>query len=326
MAAAASADLVESYAGPVRILEDEAFETNNTDFTVPSWREYDFLQFAVRDSNASDQIDRLSTLIPVAGLDSTGESRTPFNNNDEIRIERTDGSDVLQLNITGWSGHPTTADVLTIYGIRSGVEGGRRRRWRWHYRSEHSQPRCGLARHRLQHRRRRDGAECERHGGGAVVSSDKTILDNAGGLLRFGTVDPTSTDGNDRDTWINTTDGSFWSKANGAWTKQFTFGPDLGDHTRRAAISTDTTLEQTEYDNGTTSVTQDITIPTWTGANRYVFVGVPEAEDDITDIEQNGVSVFGGFEAAPDFGSHKWWRTSAAQNIFASGVTYTLIQ
>ena len=101
-AAAASADLVESYAGPVRILEDEPFETNNTDFTVPSWREYDFLQFAVRDSNASDQIDRLSTLIPVAGLDSTGESRTPFNNNDEIRIERTDGSDVLQLNITGW--------------------------------------------------------------------------------------------------------------------------------------------------------------------------------------------------------------------------------
>ena len=147
---------------------------------------------------------------------------------------------------------------------------------------------------------------------GLLSAADKTILDNAGGLLRFGTVDPTSTDGNDRDTWINTTDGSFWSKANGTWTKQFTFGPDLGDHTRRAAISTDTTLEQTEYDNGTTSVTQDITIPTWTGANRYVFVGVPEAEDDITDIEQNGVSVFGGFEAAPDFGSHKWWRTSAA--------------
>ena len=62
--------------------------------------------------------------MPVAGLDTYGESRAPFNNNDEIRVERTATSDVLTVNITGWSGHPTTADVLTVYGIRSGVEAG----------------------------------------------------------------------------------------------------------------------------------------------------------------------------------------------------------
>ena len=102
--------------------------------------------------------------------------------------------------------------------------------------------------------------------------------------------------------------------------------PDPGDHTRRAAISEDTALDQDEYDAGTTSVTQDITIPTWPSGSRYVYLGLPDSEVDITDIEQNGVSVFGSFEAAADFASHKWWRTSAAQNVFSSGVTYTITQ
>ena len=123
-AAAGDAALVESYSGAVPIIENEPFESNNLDFTVGSWRDYDFIQLVVRDSNATDQIDRPSTLIPVAGLDANGEARSPFNNNDEIRVERTAASDVLTLNITGWSGHPTTADVLTVYGIRSGVEAG----------------------------------------------------------------------------------------------------------------------------------------------------------------------------------------------------------
>ena len=69
------------------------------------------------------------------------------------------------------------------------------------------------------------------------------------------------------------------------------------DHTRRASISTDTTLSQAEYDAGATSDDQDIVIPTWTSGTRYVFLGVPTDEDDISDIEQNGISVFGGFEA-----------------------------
>ena len=123
-AAAADAALVDSYSGPAAIIEDAPFESNNLDFTVGSWRDYDFLYLSVRDSNATDQISRPTTMVSTVELDTQGEVRGPFNNNDELRIESTTGSDVLQLNITGWSGHPTTADVLTIYGVRSGVEAG----------------------------------------------------------------------------------------------------------------------------------------------------------------------------------------------------------
>ena len=82
--AAASAALVDSYDGAVPILENAALESNNLDVTVPSWRDYDFIQVVVRDSNATEQIDRPAPQIPTAGLDTYGESRVPFNNNDEF--------------------------------------------------------------------------------------------------------------------------------------------------------------------------------------------------------------------------------------------------
>ena len=123
-AASGDAALVTSYSGAVPILENAAFESNNLDVTVPNWRDYDFIQVVARDSNATTQIDRPAPLIPTAGLDTYGESRVPFNNNDELRLESTAGSDVIAVNITGWSGHPTTGDVITFYGIRSGVEAG----------------------------------------------------------------------------------------------------------------------------------------------------------------------------------------------------------
>ena len=123
LAAAGSAALVTSYSGPVAILDAAAFESNNLDLTVLGWRDYDFLQFVPRDSDAATQFSRPAALVPTADLDTVGESRVPINNNDELRVEATTGSDVLQLNITGWSGHPATGDVITIYGIRSGVEG-----------------------------------------------------------------------------------------------------------------------------------------------------------------------------------------------------------
>ena len=122
--AQAGAAQVTSYSGAVPIIENEPFESNNLDFTVGGWRDYDFIQAVVRDSNATVQIDRPSSLIPTASLDANGESRSPFNNNDEFRIKRIDGSDVLTVNITGWALHPAINDVLTIYGIRSGVEAG----------------------------------------------------------------------------------------------------------------------------------------------------------------------------------------------------------
>ena len=150
------------------------------------------------------------------------------------------------------------------------------------------------------------------------------------GEVLFGAADPVAADGNDKDIRINTTDGTVWKKAAGAWTEQYTFpsgAVDPGDHTRRAAISEDETLEQAEYDAGTTSMDQDIAIPTWTGNNRYVFLGIPEAEDDMTDIQQAGFSVFGNWERVAGVSFvHKWWRTSDAQSVLASGLTYTIVQ
>ena len=70
---------------------------------------------------------------------------------------------------------------------------------------------------------------------GLLSAADKTVLDNAGGLMRFGTVDPVATDGNNKDVWINTVDGTVWDKSGGAWTKEYTFPGgtvDPGDHTR----------------------------------------------------------------------------------------------
>ena len=84
----------------------------------------------------------------------------------------------------------------------------------------------------------------------------------------------------------------------------------IGNHTRRAAISTDTTLEQSEYDAGTNTDTNVITIPTWSGGRRYLFIGVPEDEGDITNISTGGIDVFSSWErVAGVVLAHKWWRT-----------------
>ena len=116
--------MVDSYDGAVAILDAVPFESNNSDLTVLGWREYDFLQFVPRDSDATTQFSRPAALIPTTDLDTVGGSRVPINNNDELHVDRTATSDVISINITGWSGHPTTGDVITVYGIRSGVEAG----------------------------------------------------------------------------------------------------------------------------------------------------------------------------------------------------------
>ena len=101
--------------------------------------------------------------------------------------------------------------------------------------------------------------------------------------VRVGDMDSqTATDGQ-----VPTADGS----GDVAWEDQSGTTPPA-DQTIRGAISTDDTLELAEYNAGTTSDTQEIMIPTWTMGNRYVFIGVPENENDITDIDQNGISEF----------------------------------
>ena len=347
-AAAASAALVTSYSGAVPIIENVAFESNNLDFTVAGWREYDFLQFVVRDSNATEQIDRPAPQIPVAGLDTHGESRVPINNNDELRVERTAASDVLTVNITGWAGHPTTADVLTIYGIRSGVEAG-------------GTPGTGGATDLTIENRTATTLDVASSTGddatvpeasateaGLLVAADKVKLNAVeedgryGGEALFGAVDPVATDGRDRDTWINTADGNIWKKAGGAWTNQYTYPsggtPDPGDHTRRAAIAAGAALTEAEVTAGTSSMTQIVTTPSaidWpAGTLRTLYLGVPEDEDAITDVEQGGLSVFLGYEQYEDaqgdpiiVSGHQWVRTTATQDgEFSAGQDLTIIQ
>ena len=103
--------------------------------------------------------------------------------------------------------------------------------------------------------------------------------------------------------------------------------PPPQDHTNRAAISTDTSLEEAEVNAGTTSTTGDITLPTWDSGRRYVFIGVPEDEDDITGISSGGIDIFHGFvRVAGVLHEHKWWRTITDQSTVASGITYRITQ
>ena len=103
--------------------------------------------------------------------------------------------------------------------------------------------------------------------------------------------------------------------------------PAVGAHTRRAAISTDETLEQTEVDAGTTSTSQAITMPTWSGGRRYLYIGVPEDEGDITGVKAGSIDVFVAWERVDGvLFAHKWWKTIATQSDVASGSKYNITE
>ena len=157
-------------------------------------------------------------------------------------------------------------------------------------------------------------------GGGGITLADVKEFARAGERgVRVGDIDSESA----ADNTVITADGSGAAD----WEAQQGGTPTPGDHTRRAAISTDTTLEQAEYNDSTTSMTQEITIPTWTMGSRYVFLGVPEAEDDITDIDQNGISEFSDWQRVTGvLFEHKWWRKTDIVNVFGSGRTYNITQ
>ena len=69
-------------------------------------------------------------------------------------------------------------------------------------------------------------------------------------------------------------------------------------------------------------MTSTVTLPAWgQGVEEYIFIGVPDGEDDITDIEINSNSAFSGYEAYVDASNdpiivsgHKWWRTTDTQD------------
>ena len=103
--------------------------------------------------------------------------------------------------------------------------------------------------------------------------------------------------------------------------------PDPGDHTRRAAISEDETLDTAENTAATTTTSDTVTMPTWTGGTRFLYIGVPEAEGDITGISTGNIDVFTAWErVAGVLFAHKWWKTIDAQTDVASGAMYVITE
>ena len=101
----------------------------------------------------------------------------------------------------------------------------------------------------------------------------------------------------------------------------------VGDHTRRVAISTDETLDQSEVDAGTMTTTQTITIPAWSGGRRWLYIGVPEAEGDLIGVSSSGIGIFNAFERVPGvMFAHKWWKTINSQSDVASGAMYQITE
>ena len=153
----------------------------------------------------------------------------------------------------------------------------------------------------------------------------------ADGTLLFGMGAPADSLGMDGDAYLNITSGGFYGKDGGTWTLRYTDMTGgvmpVGDHTRRGAISEDTTLTAAEINAGTSGTTQMVTMPTWTGGRRYLFIGVPDTEDDITGVSTGGIDVFSAWERVPgSIESHKWWRTTNDQSDAASGVTYRITE
>ena len=104
-------------------------------------------------------------------------------------------------------------------------------------------------------------------------------------------------------------------------------GGQVIDHTTRAAISVDEVLTAAEVNAGTTTDDEDVTMPVWQLGRRYLYIGIPEAEDDITDLETGGIPVFHAWErVAGIIEAHKWWKTINDQSTAASGAVYTIIQ
>ena len=140
---------------------------------------------------------------------------------------------------------------------------------------------------------------------GLMTAADKTGLGNAGGQHRFGAVDPVATDGNDKDTWINTADGTLWEKAAGAWTKQYTFpaggsGPAPTHTEQYLAGKATSTFVATDF-TGTAGVEyaageHTATMPTVTG-NVFAAVARIATDPDPTyaDVNGTGLNQFADF-------------------------------
>ena len=102
-------------------------------------------------------------------------------------------------------------------------------------------------------------------------------------------------------------------------------------HINYIAISADDTFTEAEFLDGNTSMTTSLIVPTYSGVQRFIAIAVPDAEGDITNITQGGLSTFGVWVRVTgtiniSSVAHKVWRTSVDQNDLASGITYVIVQ
>ena len=68
-------------------------------------------------------------------------------------------------------------------------------------------------------------------------------------------------------------------------------------------------------------------MPTWTGGRRFLYIGVPEDENDVTGISTGGIDVFHAWERVTGvLFAHKWWKTINDQSDAASGVVYAITE
>ena len=189
----------------------------------------------------------------------------------------------------------------------------------------------------------------------------------SGFSLRSGSAIPQDSLGVDEDWYIRITTGEIYHKVSGSWTQRLfpqniyaalsgtTFTgavsgipPTLDSHfvrkdyvdnlvnpvqthTNYIAISEDITFTEAEYLAGNTSMSGSLVVPTYSGVQRYIAIAVPDNEGDITNVTQNGVSIFGAWERITGVLSissedHKAWRTTVSQNDLASGITYVIAQ
>ena len=109
---------------PVLIIDGMAFESWDTDIAVADWRDYELLEVLLLDSSSTAHSYQF--LVGVDALDAANKGQISVEQNAEIEIIATAGSDSLNFNIGagGVSSFPSTGDTISIWGLSAGGGGG----------------------------------------------------------------------------------------------------------------------------------------------------------------------------------------------------------
>lgn len=103
--------------------------------------------------------------------------------------------------------------------------------------------------------------------------------------------------------------------------------PDVLTETFKVAISEDINLTAAEIAAGNEGTNPTMSVPTWETGRRYIFFGVHEDSDNITNLlAGTHIPVFQGFQrVAGLIDGYKWWRSRSSQSVAASGAIYKVV-